>query len=383
MTILLYDYFDLEETSSKSLSVWKACHLILYVFAAIFGIANYVFLQQAMELVNHNCVLFPRELEFHTVELIEVAEQNEVQEVNRNVTDDAQDMERSGSDQESVKEKREANVNGTLDYNETATDGNVTMTIFGNKTHRLALDTSRTLFEANSDCQFAEYMPLLSTVFSAVWLTMFTMCPRGGRARAGLQQPWRILAPALLFALVMVGLTGHSFTLTNGGLHAFCAAFSDVTNSTTCSSVDPLLELGWNSTWTFGGRVAATRATCAGVLASWACAAALLLARCLTAPDFVVKRTDVCLARDPQQKVIPHLLKSPKYHQRSNQSSPSKRDNSSLRSEPTVTTELVTASVEQGHDSVPSSLLVTPVKSPRNTEDIEMTYTSQERINNQ
>lgn len=83
------------------------------------------------------------------------------------------------------------------------------------------------------------------------------------------------------------------------------------------------------------------------------------------------------------QKVIPHLLKSQKYHQRSNQSTPSKRDNASMRSEPTITTELVTASVEQEQDSVPSSLMVTPVKTPRNSEDIEMTYTSQERINNQ
>ncbi|XP_021196104.3 uncharacterized protein LOC110380437 [Helicoverpa armigera] len=382
MTILLYDYYDLEEKSSKQLSVWKAWHLILYVCAAVFGITNYVFLQNTMQLVDGNCVLYPRQLEFRVVELPEAADPqnyNEYHDLTKNTTDDAQGNGPVQND-DSGKVKRETPDNDTAVTETLAVDNEI---FTENKTHRLVLDVSRTLFETNNDCDFAEYTPLMSMIFAAVWITMFTMCPRGGRARAGLPQPWRILAPALLFALVMVGVTGHSFTLTNGGLHAFCAAFFDVSNSTTCSSADPFLELGWNATWGFSSRAAATRAASAGVLASWACAAALLLARCLAAPDFVLRRTDVYLTKDPQQKVIPHLLKSQKYHQRSNQSSPSKRDNASMRSEPTVTTELVTASVEQGQDSVPTSLIVTPVKTPRDTEDIEMTYTSQERINKQ
>lgn len=379
MTILLYDYYDLEEKSSRQLNVWKAWHIILYVCAAVFGITNYVFLQNTMQLVDNNCVLFPRKLEFHTVELKaqNISETHDF----KNVTDDAQANTTVLNADGSEKVKRETDGNETTTTELPTLEGETFLT--ENKTHRLALDTTRTLFESNGDCQFAEYMPLMSMIFASVWITMFTMCPRGGRARTGLQQPWRILTPALLFALVMVGVTGHSFALTNQGMHAFCAAFYEVTNTTTCSSVDPFLELGWNSTWGFGARVAATRGTCAGVLASWACAAALLLARCLTAPDFVLRRTDVYLAKDPQQKVIPHLLKTQKYHQRSNQSSPSKRDNVSVRSEPTVTTELVTASVEQGQDTAPTSLTVTPVRSPRTTEEIEMTYTSQERAHNQ
>lgn len=378
MTILLYDYYDLEEKSSRQLNVWKAWHIILYVCAAVFGITNYVFLQNTMQLVDNNCVLFPRKLEFHTVELKaqNISETHDF----KNVTDDAQGNTTVLNADGSEKVKRETDGNETTTTEVPTLESETFLT--ENKTHRLALDTTRTLFESNGDCQFAEYMPLMSMIFASVWITMFTMCPRGGRARTGLQQPWRILTPALLFALVMVGVTGHSFALTNQGMHAFCAAFYEVTNTTTCSSVDPFLELGWNSTWGFGARVAATRGTCAGVLASWACAAALLLARCLTAPDFVLRRTDVYLAKDPQQKVIPHLLKTQKYHQRSNQSSPSKRDNVSVRSEPTVTTELVTASVEQGQDTAPTSLTVTPVRSPRTTEEIEMTYTSQERAHN-
>ncbi|CAH2208116.1 jg19128, partial [Pararge aegeria aegeria] len=67
-----------------------------------------------------------------------------------------------------------------------------------------------------------------------------------------------------------------------------------------CSSVGPYLERSWNASWSFGGRAAAARAASAGVWASWACAATLFLARCLTAPDFEVKRTGAYL-KDPQQ----------------------------------------------------------------------------------
>lgn len=67
--------------------------------------------------------------------------------------------------------------------------------------------------------------------------------------------------------------------------------------------MNPYLERSWNVTWSFGGRAAATRAASAGVWASWACAATLFLARCLTAPDFQVKKTTAYL-KDPQQVVL-------------------------------------------------------------------------------
>lgn len=65
--------------------------------------------------------------------------------------------------------------------------------------------------------------------------------------------------------------------------------------------MDQFIELGWNATWGMSGRLGASRGASAGVWASWACAAALLLARCLAAPDFLVKRTSVYLSRDPQK----------------------------------------------------------------------------------
>lgn len=73
------------------------------------------------------------------------------------------------------------------------------------------------------------------------------------------------------------------------------------------------------------------------------------------------------------QKIIPQLRTSQRRPLRSANSSPSKKDTVSIKSEPTITTELVTASVEQGPQSEPSSLTSTPVRRERR-EDIEMAY---------
>lgn len=395
MTILIYDQCELEERSSKSLKAWKAWHLILYTCAAVFGILNYVFLQNTMQLVDHNCVIYPRLLEFHMVPRHNItvikddpsnnttnvpAAEETTMEPTKIIAQTTETVRDNVTDAKTIT-KREAQYTETTDEFETSVEVDNITVIIGNRSHHLVLDTSRSLFGRETECEFVEYMPILSTVFAAVWVTMFTMCPGGGRVRTGLPQPWRILTPALLFALVLVGLTGHSFTSTNGGLHAFCAAFHNMTNSTACSPVNEFLDASWNATWSFGGRVAATRAASAGVWASWACAAALLLARCLAAPDFAVKHSGVHLVKDPQQKVTPFLRKSTRRSNRSsrsNQPSPSKQDNASLRSEPTVTTELATVSMEPGQDSAPTSLLVTPVKKERNSEMIEMAYTPHE-----
>ncbi|XP_046971518.1 uncharacterized protein LOC124538483 [Vanessa cardui] len=384
MTILLYDYRELEERASRYLNVWKAWHLILYALAAIFGILNYVFLRNTMQLVDNNCVLYPRELAFRYIDLPDVPETYSLvnltsiinesnytkNEENRNAQNLPVQLENATK---SVEEKNVTNMNNTLrNDTEPATIENDVNILTVNETHRLVLDTSRTLFGWDNDCQYAEYMPIMSMIFAAAWATFFTMCPGGGYSRSGLQQPWRILAPALLFALVMVGLTGYSFTSTNRGLYAFCSAFYNITNATTCSSVSPYVSLARNTSWAFGARAAAARAASAGVWASWACAAALFLARCLTAPDFQIRRTGAYL-NDPQQKITPYLKKSKR--RRVSKTSPNKRDTASIKSEPTATTELVTASVEQGQDTVPPSPQVTPFKQMNGREDIEMTIT--------
>ncbi|XP_013192224.2 uncharacterized protein LOC106136278 [Amyelois transitella] len=376
MTVLLYDYCELEERTSKSLKVWKAWHMILYILAAIFGLVNYTLLHKSMELVSDNCILFPRVLEFHMVEYVDVSQviepNMEGQDAQKNATITVQNNSTDGKIT-----KRETETSKEFESSEGKYNGTI---MTGNVTHRVALDTARTLYGEDGACQFAEYMPVLSTVVAAVWLTFFTMCSSGGRARTGLSQPWRILAPALVFSLLMVGLTGYSFTLTNGGVQAFCADFQEYTNSTNCSPVNDFLQAGWNATWGFGSRVEATRAASAGVWASWACAAALFLARCLTAPDFQVVRSKVYVTSDPDQKITPFLKKPPsRSSHRSNRSSPSKRDNMSVRSEPTASTELATVTVEPGQDSAPTSLLATPRKET-NGEMIEMTYTDQERF---
>ncbi|XP_072930025.1 uncharacterized protein [Epargyreus clarus] len=350
MTIILYDYYELEERASRHLKAWKAWHLVMYAFAGVFGILNYIFLQNAMQLVDNNCVLYPRELAFRTIDL-------------PNATHSLNESDSDTTKRETTNDATQKNETGVIDVPEDMS---------GDDNNRLILDTSRTLFGLDSDCQFAEYMPIMSTIFAAAWATMFSMCPGGGHPRSGLQQPWRILAPALLCALVLVGLTGHSFNRTNGGLHAFCSAFYNVTNSTTCSAASPYLQQSWGSWWGLGGRAAAARAASAAVWGSWAAAAALFLARCLAAPDFQLRRTRACL-KDPQQKLTPYLKK----HRRSKQSpvSPSKQDTISVKSEPTLTTELVTASIEHEQDTAPPSLQVTPIRKGFKPDDIELKTT--------
>ncbi|CAH4031796.1 unnamed protein product [Pieris brassicae] len=349
MTFLLYDKLDLEEKASNKLKAWKAWHLIIYALAASFAIMNYVFLQNTMQLVDNNCVLFPRQLSFKTVDVpIENA-------LNQNGNYNAQDFKANSTD------LTERNV---IDENKNDTEQNTQTTQImddleiSTMESRLILDTSRTLF--GQDCDLAEYAPVMSLIVAATWATLFTMCPGGGRPRSGLRQPWRILAPALIFAIVMVILTGISFTKTNNGLVDFCTAFQNTTNATTCSSVDPYLERSWQASWSFGARTAATRTASAGVWASWACAVALFLIRCLAAPDFEVRRTGAYL-KDPQNKLTPYLRKPRR--QRSS-ASPTKRDTSSLKSEPTITTELVTVSIEHEQDTAPNSAQGSPLKYP-------------------
>ncbi|XP_004921838.1 uncharacterized protein LOC101745117 [Bombyx mori] len=389
MTILLYDYCELEERASKHLKTWKAWHLVLYICAAIFGVVNYVFLQHTMKLIDNNCVLYPRQLEFREIDVI-INGTSYLTSPNITNSDIFDDSEATGIANETtvtdsndvVKDNYTApikiikrDVTGTVVPNVQLSKENIII-YSGNSTRRIVLDTSRSLFGKDNDCQYAEYMPVLSTVFAITWIVMFTICPGGGYARTGLQQPWRILMPALLFSLVMAGLTGYSFTMTNKGLHAFCEAFFDITNSTNCSSVNEHIERSWEATWSFSGRAATTRAASAAVWASWACATALLFARCLAAPDFQVKKTSVYLKRDPQNKITPYLRRASR-HSRSSNSSPNKRDNVSAKSEPTATTELVTVSLEQ--ESVPASLVTTPQRTSYNTDLIEMTHNPEER----
>ncbi|XP_063538976.1 uncharacterized protein LOC134748194 [Cydia strobilella] len=334
MAILIHDYYELEERAGKHLRAWKVWHIIIYVLAAVFGILNYVFLHNTMSIVDDHCVLGAPQIVFSPVLVYNP------------------DRATNETGVEAQPTTVPVNTTETLKRRNARTDLEDAIAKNASLEEWPALDLMRTFFGPRTDCEFVEYMPIVSTVFALVWTTLFVMCPGGGHARFGLTQPWRILAPALVFTLVLVGLTASSFTQTNRGLREFCSAFYNYTNATTCSSVNVYMERSWNATWKFGSRAVATRAASAGVWVSWACAATLLIVRCLTAPDFQLKKTGVYLAKDPELKITPHLLKSRRRGGKS--PSPSK----SVRSEPTATTELVT-NLEQ--DSAPTSRLGTPV----------------------
>ncbi|GBP63701.1 hypothetical protein EVAR_87678_1 [Eumeta japonica] len=568
MTIVLYDYCELEERTSKHFKIWKALHITIYALVALLGIVNYSFLEGTLQFYDGNCILYPRQLEFYDVDIpcinethssrsantthtngtarntgevgpekndtaaiIDESNQGKnrtarntgevgperndtaqiIGESNQEKNENAQnpgevDPERDGTTPSSKStgvNESTASIESTLRNNVPDKEQKqqaVLENCVGNETSwsRPALDVGRTLFGEVNDCDWALYTPMASTIFAAVWVTMFTMCPGGGRVRAGhasnsqslhafalqwislkcvaagayqlstfvvetdavyklrthmrtsrtkvvvlscsrssalacdnyrvtalkrrLQQPWRILAPALVFSVVLAIVTGHSFSRTSGGLHAFCAGFVNMTNTTTCSPVTSYTEAAWNASLGVGGRAAVVRAASAGVWAGWACAAALLLARCVAAPDFVVRRTGVLL-KDPQQvlpkecdnflrifnvvslsfvrrnrdlmesangvgtvtefdltetkllRITSRLKKSPKkHHVQFAVRSGSLRDNTSVRSEPTLTSELVTASVEHHEDSTPSSIFNTPVRRTHERESmLEMT----------
>lgn len=97
--------------------LFSGCQLILYIFAAAFGVTNYVFFQNTKELVGGNCPLYPRILEFHTIEVPETPETqniNEIHEFTKNVTDDAQDSATVPNTDDNEKVKREANDTETV-----------------------------------------------------------------------------------------------------------------------------------------------------------------------------------------------------------------------------------------------------------------------------
>lgn len=364
MTILLHDYHELEERAAKHLKVWKGWHVTLFILTGVFGLLNYTFFQYTANIFDDNCVLFPRKLEFRLIELPDVTliSNNENENINsknyvindenevKNATDNIKTEEGMNiTEDDARRRKRESTNNEKNMFIPNNTDVNNSTTY--NKKNRLVLNMQRSLFAAETDCQFAMFMPVLSTVFAFVWATLFTMCPGGGYSRFGLSQPWRILTPALLFAIVMVGLTGHSFSQTNAGLQALCASFSSVTNTTACSAVNDHVEKAWNASWTIGTHVSAARAASAGVWATWACACALLLARCLAAPDFVVKHTQIIIKTDPKQKVTPYLKQSPKKSPNmKNTRIISPQQSPSLMSEPTISSALMTSPVIKNHD---------------------------------
>lgn len=83
-----------------------------------------------MELVNDNCVLFPRELEFHTVELAEIEETqifNEIHEFTKNITEEAQSNVTVPDADETAKIKRETADNETIPNETPTVEGNVTV----------------------------------------------------------------------------------------------------------------------------------------------------------------------------------------------------------------------------------------------------------------
>lgn len=122
-------------------SLFPAWHLILYTLAALFGAANYILLQNTMQLVNDNCVLYPRELEFHVIARPNFTDEVETN-INYTMIGDGSSLENESiqsTDGESAQKnvtKREIPDSETIEGIETTMDA-VNVTVITGECHKV------------------------------------------------------------------------------------------------------------------------------------------------------------------------------------------------------------------------------------------------------
>lgn len=77
---------------------------------------------------------------------------------------------------------------------------------------------------ASSRCDYGIYTPICQCCFAIIITTMFVICGKGGRGdeNAYLSEPWRIVSPALVFFIVMTGLSIANLVVIEGGIDTFC-----------------------------------------------------------------------------------------------------------------------------------------------------------------
>ncbi|XP_043272973.1 uncharacterized protein [Venturia canescens] len=57
-------------------------------------------------------------------------------------------------------------------------------------------------FPFTDHCSFYHFVSLSSCIFGIVWMTLFTMCGKGGYDTGLFVQPWTIVPPALIFQII-------------------------------------------------------------------------------------------------------------------------------------------------------------------------------------
>ncbi|KAF5300906.1 hypothetical protein FQR65_LT09069 [Abscondita terminalis] len=97
------------------------------------------------------------------------------------------------------------------------------------------LDFSKTEWNSINFCYFCQFMPLISTLSGIIWTVHFLIYSRGGTGdfTDTYSRPWRVVYPAIGFAILIAVLMFVSSSFLYEGLNAFCAEFYEVFNTTT------------------------------------------------------------------------------------------------------------------------------------------------------
>lgn len=88
-----------------------------------------------------------------------------------------------------------------------------------------------------SRCDFGVYTPICQCCFAIIITTMFIICGKGGRGdeNSYLSEPWRIVSPALVFFIIMTGLSIANLVVIEGGINTFCNSLKGELKELSCS----------------------------------------------------------------------------------------------------------------------------------------------------
>ncbi|XP_037876297.1 uncharacterized protein LOC110385013 isoform X2 [Bombyx mori] len=237
--IILYEELRLIERNESEINVvWKGAQILLFFLAFVFGSFCTFCFHMLMYLFDDKCVLFPKLLSLSSVRYSLISEFT------------------------------------PADIDE-----------------HLPVDFVSTQWVEKSACHLPTYVPLVSGIFGLVWTTMFLMCSTGSRTLTGLQRPWRVLLPVILFSLSMGGLCTYTSIVTHSGLKELCVKLGEITGSPTCTYTINVATLAYERR--IRGVYQATQLTIATAwmhTACWLLSAFLALTRVLLAVDFQLVR---------------------------------------------------------------------------------------------
>lgn len=79
------------------------------------------------------------------------------------------------------------------------------------------------VYGPSTQCDYCEFVPVVSSIVALVLAMFFVMTGRGGKGSPGfLPSPWRIVVPALILNILVLGFVISATTILHNGLQRFC-----------------------------------------------------------------------------------------------------------------------------------------------------------------